>query len=40
MPKRMHEAIEKQADRLKLTGERRKRYIFGTMAKLKAAKTK
>jgi len=40
MPKRMHEALEKQADRLKLTGERRKRYIFGAMAQLKAKKPK
>jgi len=34
----MHEALEKQADRLKLTGERRKRFIFNSMAQLKAKK--
>ena len=35
MPKKAHEALEKSADRMKLTGERRKRYIYGTLAKLK-----
>jgi hypothetical protein len=35
MPKKAHEALEKNADRMKLTGERRKRYIYGTLAKIK-----
>ena len=40
MPKKAHEALERQADRMKLTGERRKRYVYGTLSKIKKGKDK
>ena len=33
MPKKMHDALEKQAEKKGYTGERKRRYIFGTMRK-------
>lgn len=33
MPKKMHKALEKQASKKGLTGERRNAYVYGTMAK-------
>lgn len=38
MPKKMHDALAKQARKKGLTGERRDRYIYGTMAKRKKGK--
>jgi hypothetical protein len=35
MPKRMHRALERSAKKKGLTGERKKRYVYGTMAKRK-----
>lgn len=35
MPKKIHEALEKQAAKMKLTGARRQRYIYGALAKMK-----
>lgn len=35
MPKKMHEALERQATKKGLTGKRRRRYVYGTMAKAK-----
>ena len=41
MPKRLHEALEREAKKRGLTGERRKAFIFGTLNKAKKrAKTK
>jgi hypothetical protein len=40
MPEKMHRALEKQAKKKGLTGERKDRYVFGTMAKQKAKKAK
>lgn len=36
MPKKMHRALEKSARKKGLTGERKKAYVYGTMAKRKA----
>jgi len=36
MPKEMHRNLVKQANKLKLKGERRKAYIYGTMARAKS----
>ena len=35
MPKEAHEALERQATKKGLTGERRARYVFGALAKMK-----
>jgi ribosomal protein S21 len=40
MPKKMHEALKKSAKKKGLTGSRRDRYVYGTMAKHKARKKK
>lgn len=34
MPKAIHEKLERQATKLGLKGERRKRYIYGTLYKI------
>ena len=33
MPKKMHDALERQAKKKGLTGERKKAYVYGTMMK-------
>lgn len=33
MPKKMHDALERQAKKKGLTGEAKDRYVYGTMAK-------
>jgi len=38
MPKKMHDALKKQAAKKGLTGERAASYIYGTMQKRKARK--
>lgn len=38
MPKKAHAALVKQANEKGLTGERRKRYIYGTLAKIEKKK--
>ena len=35
MPKKVHDALKRQADKKGLTGERRNKYIYGTLAKIK-----
>ena len=35
MPKKMHQALKKQAKKKGLTGEAYKRYVYGTMVKHK-----
>lgn len=35
MPKAMHKALERQARKKGLKGERKKAYVYGTMAKAK-----
>jgi hypothetical protein len=40
MPEKMHRALEAQAKKKGLKGERKDRYVYGTMAKHKAAKKK
>jgi hypothetical protein len=35
MPKKMHEALARQAKKKGLTGDRKKAYIYGTMQKAK-----
>ena len=35
MPKKVHEALKRQASKLGLTGERKKAYIFGTLSRIK-----
>lgn len=40
MPERMHRALERSAKKKGLTGERKDRYVYGTMAKREAAKKK
>lgn len=40
MPKKMHDALSRQARKKGLTGERKDRYVYGTMAKAKKAKGK
>ena len=39
MPKRLHEALEKQAKRKGLKGKRKDRYVYGTMKKRKTLLT-
>ena len=38
MPKKAHAALVKQANKKGLTGERRKRYIYGTLAGIEKKK--
>ena len=38
MPKVIHKKLEASADKLKLKGKRKKAYIFGTLARIKARK--
>lgn len=38
MPKKAHEALIKQANKMGLKGERRRRYIYGTLAKIEKKK--
>ena len=38
MPKRLHEALEREAKKRGLTGERRKAFIFGTLNKVSGKK--
>lgn len=38
MPKKMHQALERQAKKKGLTGERKDRYVYGTMTKQKRGK--
>lgn len=38
MPKKMHRALARSARKKGLTGARRKRYVYGTMAKRKKRK--
>jgi hypothetical protein len=35
MPKKMHDALEKEAKKKGLKGERKNAYVYGTMAKMK-----
>lgn len=35
MPRKMHDALARQAKKKGLTGESRDRYVYGTMAKAK-----
>jgi hypothetical protein len=39
MPKKAHKALIKAADKKGLTGERRKAFIFGRLAKIEQAKS-
>lgn len=36
MPKRLHDALERRARKLGLTGARKDAYVYGTLAKVKA----
>lgn len=38
MPKKMHDALEKQAKKKGLKGEAKDRYVYGTMAKREKGK--
>ena len=38
MPKKAHANLVKQANKKGLTGERRKRYIWGTLSKIEKGK--
>lgn len=38
-PKKMHQALERSANKKGLKGKRKKAYVFGTMAKRKKRKT-
>lgn len=40
MPEKMHRALAAQAKKKGLKGERKDRYVFGTMAKHEAKKRK
>lgn len=40
MPKKIHKALEKQANKLKLKGESRNAYIYGTLTKIERAEKK
>jgi ribosomal protein S21 len=40
MPKKIHRALARQATKKGLTGERRDRYVYGTLAKHKKRKKK
>jgi hypothetical protein len=35
MPKKMHDALEKEAKKKGLKGERKNAYVYGIMAKMK-----
>ena len=37
-PKKMHDALERQAKKKGMTGERKDRYVYGTMQKQKTRK--
>ena len=38
MPTKLHRILEREADRKGLSGERKKAYVYGTIAKMKAKK--
>lgn len=38
MPKKLHEALKKAAQKAGLKGERKQAYIYGTMQKIEKAK--
>ena len=40
MPKKMHDALNRQAAKKGLKGKRRDAYVYGTMAKAKKARKK
>jgi hypothetical protein len=40
MPKKMHDALERQARKKGLTGEAKDRYVYGTLAKHEKKKGK
>ena len=40
MPRELHDALEKRAQEKGLTGESKKRFVFGTMAKRKKKSNK
>jgi len=40
MPKKIHDALEKSARKKGLKGEKKKAYIYGTMAKIEKRKKK
>jgi hypothetical protein len=37
MPKKIHEELERQADKKKLKGKRRDAYIYGTLKRIESA---
>lgn len=38
MPKKAHQALVKRANKMGLKGERRRRYIYGTLSKIEKRK--
>jgi len=40
MPKKAHDALEREAKRKGLTGERKDRYVYGTLQKIEKKKGK
>lgn len=40
MPKKIHDALKKQARKMGLLGDRRDAYIYGTLSKLKKKRIK
>lgn len=40
MPKQAHQALERQAKKKGLTGERKDRYVYGTLQKMEPKKKK
>ena len=38
MPEKVHRALKKQAEKKGLKGERRDKYIYGTLSKIKKGK--
>lgn len=38
MPKKMHQALEREARKKGLKGKRKDRYVYGTMAKAKRSR--
>jgi len=40
MPKKIHNALAKQAKKMGLLGDRRDAFIYGTLAKIKRGKKK
>lgn len=38
MPKKVHDALEKEANKKGLTGERKNAYIYGTLKKIEKPK--